>query len=191
MAILTFVYVVTTVVIAYVMMRSNHLSRNNIAQTLKVEKQRSRPYVMFDLQVRGFNTFAILKNYGTTGAYDVTVSVEPKLQYTIHRQPRVCGLTVQPFGHLVPGREVIEMVDGDENFSKLYPKPKFNVQVTYSDIAGEKYEDTYAITFDPPAGKIVILSDREKIVRQLDEIKHELTEIRNVLKDVGRFQHKP
>ena len=191
MAILTFVYVVTTIVVAWVMMKSNQLSAKNIAQTLKIEKQRSRPYVMFDLQVRGFNTYAILKNFGATGAQNVSISVEPELKYTIHRQSRICGLTAQPFGYLIPGREVIEMVDGDEMFSKLYPKPKFNVRVTYSDIDGEKYEDSFVITFDPAAGKIVILSEQEKAVRQLEDVKRELTEIKIALKDIGKFCHKP
>jgi hypothetical protein len=96
---LTFVYVIATIVMAYLMIHSNNLSAKNIAQALKIEKDRTRPYVMFDLQFKGFNVYAILKNVGVTPAHNVKVNIEPELKNTLRHSPAPCLLTTEAFGY--------------------------------------------------------------------------------------------
>src|SRR2546423_3644195 len=81
MAILTVVYVVTTIIIALLTLKATRLSRKNLDMALELERNRLRPYVLFNISssIAQKNTFASIKNLGLTAAYNIRVSIKPKL----------------------------------------------------------------------------------------------------------------
>jgi hypothetical protein len=74
-ALLTLVYVVTTVIIAIIMARSNYLASKNIRLSIEFEKSRSRPNVIFDIVIENRTVHAVLKNIGQSPAKHISVSV--------------------------------------------------------------------------------------------------------------------
>jgi hypothetical protein len=186
-AVLTFVSVtvaivslIITVAMACIMACANRLSSKNIALTSKIAEEQSRPYVMFDIQIKGFYIYAILKNFGATPAHDVTISLNPELKNLFLKPVATCKLTAQPFGYLLPGRELVETVAtiSGQDFSNLYPKLKFDGKVTYHDTRGQKYDEPFVINFASPNGTLINFTGEE-------EIRNELREIKDVLQNLG------
>ena len=126
MAILTLVYVVATLSIAIIMVLANFLSSKSLAQALELEKLRSRPYLVFDLESRNGLIHAILKNLGKTAAYSAKVSVTPQLTRVIECQDWESPLTSSEIAFVAPNREISDMIQSGPEFAKLYPNLKFD-----------------------------------------------------------------
>jgi hypothetical protein len=64
MAMLTFVYVIATIVIAVLSVKSNRLAQQNVETIVELEKNRLRPYVIFNLSssIRKRSMYASIKN---------------------------------------------------------------------------------------------------------------------------------
>jgi|ERR1039458_9941544 hypothetical protein len=187
---LTFVYVIATIVMAYLMIQSNNLNAKNIAQALKIEKDRTRPYVMFDLRFEGWDVYAILKNYGATPALNVKVDIKPELTNTLRHSPAPCLLTTQIYSYLAPEKEMVESINGSPNFWDLYKEPKFTGRITYQDTNGEKYEDALAVNLPRPDGTAIIFSDGEKIANELKELKDAVKDLKDSVRDFERNQRQ-
>lgn len=81
MAMLTFVYVVATIVIAGLSIQTTRLAQKNLDMALQLERNRLRPYVVFNISsstARKY-TYASIKNRGLSAAYNVKVSIKPAL----------------------------------------------------------------------------------------------------------------
>src|SRR5262245_21380837 len=101
---LTAVYVLCTIGLVWV-------GTKQIAQVSRLEAERVRPYVVFDLEFRGFMVVAVLKNRGLTPALDVRLTVNPPLFHggSGEREPLALSRHVIPF--LAPGRELSDSID--------------------------------------------------------------------------------
>ncbi len=77
MALLTLVYVAATIVIALLTLKLANLSQKNLDTAIELEKNRLRPYVLFNISssIAKRNTYASIKNLGLTAAYNVKVSI--------------------------------------------------------------------------------------------------------------------
>jgi len=79
MALLTLVYVFATIILAILALVANHISSKQLKTTILLEKERSRPYLVFDLFIEDHFVHAIIKNIGQTEARGVTIEITPTL----------------------------------------------------------------------------------------------------------------
>jgi hypothetical protein len=83
-AVLTFVYVITTVVIAALSIKATSLSKKHLETMVDLERNRLRPYVLFNISssIEKRCTYASVKNHGLTAAYKIKVRIDPPLTIT-------------------------------------------------------------------------------------------------------------
>ena len=145
MAILTVVYVVTTIIIALLTLKATRLSRKNLDMALEIEKNRLRPYVLFNISssIAQKSTFASIKNLGLTAAYNVKVSIKPKLAQ--FGEERESSLTSRNILFFPPGEEVTDVIDSSPAFHQSYPEPVFEGVVEYEDSNGSKFKEPFRI----------------------------------------------
>jgi hypothetical protein len=175
---LTAVYVIATVIIAFVMTRANQLARKNIEVALQLEHRRSRPYLVFDIEARGLNVFAVLRNIGQSAALDITIQIEPKIM--AEGTKKECSLTRSKILCFAPGREVTDLIDVRPKAEKQYGDFVFTGNVSYQDTAGRQYTEPFRIQpsfqFDIP-----VLQNMEQ-----HEKSRELSNIARALENIAR-----
>lgn len=145
--ILTLVYVVATIVIVWKMRKSNYLiresndiSRKAIEQSMQFERQRNRPYVIFDLVVKNEMLCAKVTNIGRQPAYHVQIATDPEILRSLSgREVPVCFME-RKIALLAPSREIDDFVDLVGNFLRKYAEITFNVELSYKDFKGETYQ---------------------------------------------------
>lgn len=144
MAVLTLVYVVTTVVIALLTLKATRLSQKNLDTAIELEKGRLRPYVLFNISssIAKRNTYASIKNLGLTAAYKVKVSIKPKLE---HHYDVESPLTSRDILFLPPGEEVTDVIDSSPAFHQKYLEPLFEGVVEYEDSKANKFKEPFRI----------------------------------------------
>jgi hypothetical protein len=144
MALLTFVYVAATILIAFLTLKATRLSQKNLDTAIELEKNRLRPYVLFNISssTARRNTFASIKNLGLTAAYNIKVSIRPKLE---HLHDAESPLTSRNILFLPPGEEVIDVIDSSPAFHQRYPEPIFEGAVEYEDLKANKFKEPFRI----------------------------------------------
>ncbi len=137
MVVLTFVYVVATIVIVF-------FTRKSVTTTIALEKNRLRPYVIFNISssTTSHMTFASIRNLGLTAAYDVKVTIQPELEGA-RGQPS--SLTAYPILFLPPGDEVTDVIDFSPTFHQKYDNPLFEGSVEYRNHAGDRFNEPFRI----------------------------------------------
>ncbi|HZI20138.1 MAG TPA: hypothetical protein VEY09_16255 [Pyrinomonadaceae bacterium] len=178
MAMLTLIYVLTTVGIALLALRANRISQKNIETALRLERNRLRPYVVFNITTSAaHHVYATLKNIGLTAASNVCVKVTPRVEYVVgDNERRESALTSQKISFLAPADEVSDLLDATESFYQTYRSPVFQGDISYEDSTGFKYNEPFKIDLTYRASRTFI---RERNVtdelRDLNEILASLT----------------
>ena len=153
-AVLTFVYVIVTTIYVITSVKivkkmkksndlvreSNELSRQALIQSMQFEKERNRPYVIFDLILRKRAFYAIVKNIGKQPAYDVKITTEPEITRDIKSAAQVSFIE-KGISFLAPNREIQDFVDVSPSFLKKHPATTFSVDVSYKDSEDELYQE--------------------------------------------------
>jgi len=144
MAMLTLVYVVTTIIIALLTLKATTLSKKNLDMAIELEKNRLRPYVLFNISssIAKKTTYASIKNLGLTAAYNVRVSIQPKLE---HLYDGESPLTAREILFLPPGEEVTDVIDSSPAFHQKYPNPLFEGAVEYENLDADKFNEPFRI----------------------------------------------
>jgi hypothetical protein len=155
MALLTAVYVIATILIVYESRRNNRLM-------LMIEKDRTRPHVVFwvesEMRTHGkyFNAIDYIgkiRNEGASTAHDIRITTIPKLRARqgIDKEGENAYYTPtfleEITSILVPNQTIIENIgptkflleDNDDE------SLKFKIQIEFSDVGGEKYSTEYDI----------------------------------------------
>lgn len=147
MAVLTLVYVLTTIVIAALSLKATRLSQRNIDTLVLLEKNRLRPYVIFNISssTTTRTTHALLTNVGLTSAHDIKVSTEPLLNGVINEEERESALTTQKISLLPPGEHLVDVLGPSPSFHQRYPEPLFKGSVEYKDAEGIGYKENFQI----------------------------------------------
>jgi hypothetical protein len=137
MTVLTLVYVVATILLVW-------LSRKSLKTSLALEKNRLRPYVLFNISssIARKTTYASIKNLGLTAAYNIKVSIEPKLEHLHDTESPLIGRDIL---FLPPCEEVTDIIDSSPAFHQKYPNPLFTGAVEYENSTGEKYREAFRI----------------------------------------------
>ena len=75
----------------------------------------------------------MLNNIGLSAAYDVKVTITPKLVHALEGKDGPCGLTMNTIIFLAPGREITDFLGRSFDFLKKYEPPHFEGSVEYAD----------------------------------------------------------
>jgi hypothetical protein len=186
-AFLTFVNVFITVFLAYIAWKTSkisieakeisnqakEISEKHLKLVADLEKQRSRPYVLFNLYNENGRTFATVKNYGLTSANDVKISVEPKLIRASSHGESI--LTSQTIFFLPPNFEIKDNVGTTSDFYQNFEEAKFSGKVNYKDSFGNEYENDFYIDLDAFKRRIFTKDvSTKEIVEELKRINQNL-----------------
>jgi hypothetical protein len=144
-ALLTLIYVITTLVLAFIARRSTRLAEKQIQLTLDLETLRRRPYVNFDVVVRNGLVFSTLSNTGQTAAFDVKVDLEPQLTREIAGKPRESGLTKNRIACVAPSRTFDDLLTSGPAFFAQFKEPVFRGRITYGDQSGNRYDEPVVV----------------------------------------------
>lgn len=138
---LTFVYSLANCLMAWQMRRSNRLAAASLAQALRLDAARSRPYVGFHIERRGNRLVAVLRNSGLTAAFRVQVAAIPRLVKPTAGGDAPLALSSNLITLLAPGQVLEEHLGECEVFFARYVPPAFTGTVTYADAAAKVYEE--------------------------------------------------
>lgn len=184
MAILTAVYVITNAVIATIMLRANSISSRNLTQALMLEKQRSRPYLVFDLEVRHRCFLAVLRNLGKTAALNVRVSISPQLKSKISGEEWPTSLTSNEISFMPPNKEIIDFILPTIDFCNLYPNLKFNGELVYFDTEGSIYKESFELDLNYRKTLLQIPDEEDRILNELSKISESIEGLERRAKEV-------
>jgi hypothetical protein len=183
-AVLTATYVLATLVIVAVSVHGNRLQRQALEQTLVLENERLRPNVIFDLEFRDGNVFAVLRNIGLTAAVDVKIHLTPDLKRTIRGQESKCVLTDKVITFLAPSREITDFLASGAEFFQKYPTPVFKVEVSYNGGIDKSFNEPTQIDLSAFIGR---LSIRTQTIHDLtEEVRSIRQEIRGIRDEISK-----
>lgn len=145
MVILTFVYVGATLLMAYLSWRANRISSKSLNQALEIEKERNRPYLVFDVEHKQSLLYAVLKNLGNTGAFNVSVKINPPLESNFGGNLKQSSLTSKTISFLSPHRTISDLIGSGPEFYKRHSEPIFEGSIQYSNARGIVYTENFVI----------------------------------------------
>lgn len=159
---LTFVYVIATIVIAGLTFRTTNLSKKNIETAIELEKNRLRPYIVFNISssTQTRVTFASLKNVGLTAAYNTSVYIEPKLIHAFDGDERECVLTSTLIPFLPPGEDDTDVLGNSPAFHSKNPGGVFEGFVAYETLSGDKFKEPFKLELTYLRGRMYIVEPR-------------------------------
>lgn len=179
MILLTFFYVVATLILVGISFHQTKLTRRSIASAELAEKRRHRPHVVFDLYSEGLPLYASLRNNGATPAYNVRLSMSPEIYTDIRGEKRLCPLVGRSITFLASMREIRDACAMGGVFDTNFPNPIFTGMVCYEDADGTQYEEEY---------KIDLRAQRQLLHVGKKDVGAELAKISDVLKSLVAAQ---
>jgi hypothetical protein len=195
MMILTAVYVLATIVTVIFIYRSNKLvcesneiARKTMEQSMTFEKERNRPYVIFDLEFEKNALNAVLKNIGQTPAIDVNIIIDEGFT-EIHIDKKGHSFK-RPISFMAPGRTLYDFVNTGPDIFKVEKPHIYNVKLKYKDSHGTEYEEDYVVDIDHNKGLTRLVSPEylKDIASELKNSHRQLQEIRDCLDSIV-WQH--
>lgn len=155
--VLTLIYVLATLAMVFFMFRANRLTQRNIDALTMLEVERMKPQLYFDLFTDGVLLFAKLKNFGATAAFDITVTLEPKV---MKMNSEALKLTSSKIAYLPPQKELEEFVNSFPQFALACPDLKFSGRLKYRGANSGKYYDE-EIRIDLSIHQVPFVSKKE------------------------------
>ena len=145
LSLLTLIYVLATIVIVLVQMRSNRLSAKNIETLVSLERERTRPSILFRIEPRdhGF-VFASVRNIGETTAFDVRIEVDPEPKRDVDGKEEIRFLQ-EGVASIPPGGELSTLVCPWEELKRQCDELFFEGKVKYERRNGTVYEEPFKI----------------------------------------------
>lgn len=175
MGILTAVYVVATVVLVMITNRQARLAKKVLDLSLKAEKAKHRPYVVFDVVYEEVVAYARLRNSGASPATNVRVSVQPRLCWKDKSEG--VGFIEKGVAFLAPNRELSQPFGWTSEFFTQYPDLRFSGSISYEDSEAARYEERFEIDLSYVKGMTYI--GEVDIGRELEGVKKALERFHN------------
>jgi hypothetical protein len=193
MALLTAVYVMATLVTTWMIWRSNslvrksnELARQSLEQDLQLERERNRPYVIFDFTVDDDCLNAVLSNIGKTAALNVMVEIDKPIN-RVGKGP--IAFVGRPIAFMAPGRTI---TDGINVAYRVFEGKEekdlaFVVKVRYSDTRGEGFSEQFNVELNHARNLTQFRQDDHirEAVKELGEIRQQLDNINNAIKQIA------
>jgi len=142
---------ITIIVTALLMRKSNRLSQENLSQAINLETQRSRPHLIVSIehndirentekdswQESSYYAHFNIKNIGLTPAYDVKITSIPELLGVRDKEEtRVSGLLNNTISLIAPNQDISDCLCTSEEFHNLYDTAIFEFNLEYKDLFG-------------------------------------------------------
>jgi hypothetical protein len=139
--------------------------------------------VIFDLEFRDGNVFAVLRNIGLTAAINVKICVTPALVHSIRGQESKCVLTDKVITFLAPSREITDFLASGAEFFQKYSTPIFDVDVSYGGPSIKKpFNETAHIDLSAFVGRLSIRTQTiHDLTEEVRSIRQEIRGIRDEL----------
>lgn len=175
---LTAIYVIATIAIVLVTLRSNMLMKRQMILMRDLEKERARPVVLFHLEFAKREdqiVDVVFHNIGRTAAYDVKATIEPELRRFWSGGISDTSPTALAFSFIPPGEKIIDSLGFINVFHREYESPIFSGKIRYKDSFGAKFCEEVA--WDYSYRKIIGVVRKVKmdIGDQLETIAKELS----------------
>lgn len=168
LGLLTFVYVVATIILVVV-------TRRNVNLLADIEKSRARPYVVFDVIVEHLVTYTVLKNYGVSPARNVRITVTPELAVPRAAKERKCPTCQHGVAMLAPNREIKSLFCFDSEFFKQYDPPVFHGSVEYYGSDGSLFTEPFQI--DLTYSKEQITLGKKDVANEIENLRRSLEQL--------------
>jgi hypothetical protein len=179
LALLTFVYVVTTVILVAITRAGTRVAQKSLEASERFERERSRPYVIANLINRPLGTVQIrVENVGATAAYDIEIHTDPVIRILQGGQGVVPPQeTSQPHPFIergiafMPPKHVEENVIAlkYERYRSEYGDSQFTGTVKYKDKGGQVFEDPLIIDLAGKEGTLFM--PEYSVGKELHEIR--------------------
>lgn len=176
--ILTFVYVIATLITVRVIHKSNGISKQAIQHSMQVEKEKSRPYIIFDFVADAEVVYAIIQNIGCTPACNVLVNIEDKIK-EIRHDKRMTSLANRNIAFVAPGRIIKDFINVSHAIFSVNQDHTYNVEISYCNTSNEKYCERIVVDLEHVRGLgYIIEKDHLKdISREISNINSQITSI--------------
>lgn len=145
LTLLTLIYVVANIIIVVIMTRANKLTAESINTAIQLDRERTRPSILFHLDT-GLSGFveASLKNIGATTAFDIMVSVAPKLNTSVGGHI-IVDFAEEPVASLPPGASISTLIGVFHKIEDEYPELVYKGDVQYVDATGKHFTEPFKI----------------------------------------------
>jgi len=187
LSLLTLVYAVTSLIMAWFMRKSNKLSSDAILQGYELEKQRSRPYLIFDFEIKKSCVHVNLKNIGLNPAYEIKIDVEPKIIVERNTGSQESGITKDKIQFMAPNREIEDFICSSPDFLSKFDPPTFIGTITYRDSQGIQYTDPF--TIDLSYRKSLLFLKEIDASEELEKIRKETEKISSSIRNISEQIH--
>ncbi|MGA1980390.1 MAG: hypothetical protein ABSG99_07525 [Sedimentisphaerales bacterium] len=180
LTLLTSVYVLSSIITVIFIARSNKLARVAIGQSVIFEKERNRPYVIFDLIITNDSCIhAVVKNIGKLPALNIVIKSEPELFKTLGKENEITSFLQNKIPFLPPDRELKDFIGLSWEFLKKYSETNFQIKISYENPLNEKYNEISVLSlgFLKGTGSARPEDPIKKIESHLGEIEKQLHDI--------------
>ena len=180
LALLTAVYVVATIYLAWSSRRSNRLHAKNIDMLLELEKRRNRPVVILRFeQLHQHLVSVVLVNIGKSVAFDINVDINPLPRYQDSEDPAASFLHKETLS-LAPGAELRALVGYVSNIKELHPDLTYRGEVSYQSQNGTEHNEPFRIDLnDHLAGTQLIRRTVHDVAKRLEAIEDQLKKLKD------------
>lgn len=192
-AVLTLIYVVTTMGLACFAWHSNKLAQTNI-QTLKhLEENRVRPFVLFEMYSEAPFICLRVSNRGHTSAHNISFAIDPSLKILMggenavprEKSERSIRFLENGIKFMAPGQIISTVIGSSARVKEVYPERLFQGTVSYSTPNGTKFQDEIVVD-------LRYLADSFHVSKKtIHEVGNELEEIKRILNLLATGFHKP
>jgi hypothetical protein len=175
MSLLTAVYVIATIIIVIVSIRSNIATKDSLEEFKKAEKRKYRPYVIFDITPKDYLFYTKLKNEGITPAIDIKINVKPNIYTISSNKKELCPITSKGLSYLAPQNTCKNLLAFGSTFFENYKDPIFEGTIEYFDVNEKKYNEKFRI--DLSSYKELRYISEKDIGNELEKISKSLEKI--------------
>lgn len=147
LALLTALYVIATIVLVAVSVRSNRLHAENTSTIVELEKLRNRPIVLLKIVITNHTFISVLlNNVGESTAFDVEVDIDPMLKRTepIAEDEQISFLHNRTLS-LPPKAELKSLVAYVKQLKEKHPDLTYEGKVRYKDKEDNHYSEPFRI----------------------------------------------
>lgn len=159
MVILTLIYVVCTFLIWLI-------TKKQISQVTKFEKERTRPYLIFDIYSLDRDIYFKVENIGMRPALNAKIILDPMPCRSDSINIKHSNILTNIIRFLPPGRSIKDFFDSGYSFfshSDKTPKApedlQFNVKIEYQGTDKEQYSENYKL--DLNFQKLILQIDKK------------------------------
>lgn len=213
MFILTFVSVLITFFLAYISLRtvkvsneakeisnkSLETSEKHLKLIADLEKERVRPYVLFSIYFENGKTYASVKNYGLTAAFNTKISIKPILTRAFSSSDEAENknsiITSQEITYLPPNYEFRDFLGTSFTFFEEYKRAIFEGEVNFKNSEDVEFKENFQINLDNlknaiPSDETPISASLEKTSKSSEKIADELKSLRMIAGILFEEQNK-